>query len=70
MFEALERINERPNPFGIYTASELWTDEHTSKQMPAFHLDEALDVCSRNAQFIDRSVEWIASEFNIDTQKK
>jgi len=65
MFEELERINERPKPFEFYTASDLWTDEHTSKQMLSFHLNEANDVSSRNAEFINRSVEWIATEFNI-----
>ncbi|SEL99238.1 Methyltransferase domain-containing protein [Syntrophus gentianae] len=65
MFEALEKINERPEPFQFYTASALWTDVHTSKQMLSFHLNEAIDVSSRNAEFINRSVEWIASEFNI-----
>ena len=65
MFEELERINERPEPFQFYTANDLWTDEHTSKQMLSFHLNKAIDVSSRNAEFINRSVEWIASEFNI-----
>ena len=70
MFEELERINERPEPFQFYTASDLWTHEHTSKQMLSFHLDETVDVSSRNAQFINRSVEWIASEFNISRDFK
>jgi SAM-dependent methyltransferase len=70
MFEELERINERPEPFQFYTASDLWTDEHTSKQMLSFHLNEAIDVSSRNAEFINRSVEWIASEFNIGRDTK
>ena len=65
MFDELEKINERPEPFQFYTASDLWTDEHTSKQMLSFHLNEAIDVSSRNAEFIDRSVKWIASEFKI-----
>ena len=65
MFEELERINQRPEPFQFYTASDLWTDEHTSKKMLSFHLNGAIDVSSRNAEFINRSVEWIASEFNI-----
>ena len=65
MFEDLERINERPEPFQFYTASELWTDEHTSKQMLSFHLNEAIDVSSRNMEFINRSVEWVVSTFNI-----
>jgi len=33
--------------------------------MLSFHLNEGIDVSSRNAEFINRSVEWIASEFNI-----
>ena len=70
MFEELEKINERPEPFQFYTASDLWTDEHTSKQMLLFHLNEAIDVSSRNAEFINRSVEWIASEFKIGRQTK
>jgi len=65
MFEELERINERPEPFQFYTASDLWTDEHTSTQMLSFHLNEFIDISSRNTKFINRSVEWIASEFNI-----
>ena len=65
MFKELERINERPKPFQFYTASDLWTNEHTSKQMLSFHLNETIDVSSRNAEFINRSVDWIASEFNI-----
>jgi SAM-dependent methyltransferase len=70
MFKELERINERPKPFQFYTASDLWTDEHTSKQMLSFHLNEAIDVSSRNAEFINRSVEWIATEFKIGKKFK
>ena len=70
MFEELEKINTRPKPFEFYTASDLWTDEHTSKQMLSFHLNEEIDVSSRNAAFIDRSVEWIASHFNIGAGTK
>jgi len=70
MFEELEKINERPKPFQFYTASDLWTDEHTSKQMLSFHLDETIDVSSRKAEFINRSVEWIASKFNIVNNTK
>ena len=70
MFEELERINERPEPFELYTASDLWTDEHTSAQMLSFHLNEAIDVSSRNAEFINRSVKWIASRFNIGKDTK
>ena len=65
MFEEIEKINTRPRPFEFYTASDLWTDEHTSKQMLSYHLNENVDLSSRNAAFIDRSVEWITSHFNV-----
>jgi len=63
MFQELKEINSRPAPFEFYTAEELWTDEHTSKQMLAYHLNESVDVSSRNRNFIERSVEWIVSYF-------
>jgi SAM-dependent methyltransferase len=65
MFTGLEEINRRPRPFEFYTASDLWTDEYTSEQMLAFHLNGDIDVSSRNTAFIDRSVEWIVSRFNV-----
>lgn len=70
MFEELERINRRPEPFESYSGSALWTDEHTSKQMLSYHLDEATDLSSRNAVFIERSVQWIVSRFNVGAGKK
>ena len=70
MFEELENINTRPKSFEFYTASDLWTDEHTSKQMLSFHLNEEIDVSSRNAAFINQSVEWIASHFNVGAETK
>lgn len=70
MFEKLEDINGRPEPFEFYSASDLWTDEHTSEQMLKYHLNEDVDLSSRNSAFIDRSVEWIASAFNITAGTK
>ncbi len=65
MFEELEKINERPEPFQYCTTGELWTDEHTSEQMLSFHLNGTHDVSSRKTEFISRSVAWIVSEFNV-----
>lgn len=65
MFEELVEINTCLKPFEFYTAKELWTDEHTSKQMLEYHLNESLDLASRNPEFIDRSVSWIASRFGL-----
>lgn len=69
MFDELEKINTRPGPFEFYTAYDLWTDEHTSKQMLSFHLNRDVDASSRKAVFIEGSVDWIASYFNIGGKK-
>ena len=66
MFQELKEINSRPTPFQFYTADELWTDEHTSKQMLKYHLNESIDVSSRNKSFIECSIEWIVSRFGVD----
>lgn len=65
MYDKLEEIGSKPKPFQHYTADELWTDEHTSEKMLKYHLNEDIDVSSRRGEFIDRSVEWIASRFGI-----
>jgi 2-polyprenyl-3-methyl-5-hydroxy-6-metoxy-1,4-benzoquinol methylase len=65
MFIELEKINARPKPFEHYTAEELWTNEHTAKKMLEYHLNEKVDAASRNRDFIERSVSWIAEEFDI-----
>jgi 2-polyprenyl-3-methyl-5-hydroxy-6-metoxy-1,4-benzoquinol methylase len=68
MFNELKEINSRPAPFQFYTADELWADEHTSKQMLQYHLNESIDVSSRNKDFIESSVEWIVSHFRVDKE--
>jgi len=66
MFKELTKINSRPKPFEFYTAAELWTNEHTAKQMLKYHLNEDIDVSSRNKIFIEKSVNWIVSNFEVD----
>jgi 2-polyprenyl-3-methyl-5-hydroxy-6-metoxy-1,4-benzoquinol methylase len=65
MYNELSLLNSRPEPFQYCTADKLWTDNHTSKKMLEFHLDETIDVSSRNKAFIDRSVEWITRKFQV-----
>ncbi|MCP4216703.1 MAG: methyltransferase domain-containing protein [bacterium] len=70
MFKLLEEINSRPEPFQFYTADELWTDEYTSEQMLKYHLNGDVDLSSRNKNFIEKSTQWIASQFQLDSGKK
>ena len=65
MYKELEQINRKPKPFELYTAEELWTNEHTAQQMLQYHLHEEIDAASRNKAFIERSVDWIARKLNL-----
>jgi 2-polyprenyl-3-methyl-5-hydroxy-6-metoxy-1,4-benzoquinol methylase len=70
MFESLQQINARPAPFEHITTAELWTDEHTSARMLAFHLDGSVNVASRKTAIIDRSVGWMVSRFGLDESSR
>ncbi len=70
LFQLLEAANEKPAIFSVLTAKELWTDEHTSKQMLAYHLNEALDVSSRRSSFIDKSVQWMTEHFDLSSKRR
>ncbi|HBE72126.1 MAG TPA: class I SAM-dependent methyltransferase [Planctomycetaceae bacterium] len=65
MFHQLAEINKKPKPFEFYTSEQLWTNEHTSRKMLDFHLNDEIDLSSRHSQFIDRSVDWITSRFAV-----
>lgn len=69
MFKKLQNIDSRPAPFEFYTADDLWTDEYTSRQMLAYHLDPSTDLASRKAGFIDQSVDWITNRYNLHPGK-
>lgn len=61
----LESVTDRPAPYSVYTAAELWTDPHTAAQMLAIHLDPQTDLASRRHEFIDRSARWIIEHFGL-----
>jgi len=65
MYEELVEISRRPKPYETYTAEILWNDKHISKKMLEVHLNEELDLASRNKGFIEKSVDWMVSRFNI-----
>lgn len=65
LFDALERLVERPRPFERTTVRELWTDPHVSERMLAFHLDDRVDAASYRGAFIDASVAWIDERFGL-----
>lgn len=70
IFRILESANKKPPAFSVYTAKDLWTDEHTSEQMLAYHLDGEIDVSSRRTSFIDDSVGWMTKYFNLSESSR
>ena len=66
IFNQLDEINRRPEPFQFYTVEDMWTDEYISQQMLDYHLNPDIDVSSRRKAFIDQSVDWIATHFNLN----
>jgi 2-polyprenyl-3-methyl-5-hydroxy-6-metoxy-1,4-benzoquinol methylase len=65
LFEFLQEVSRRPDPFSEHTARDLWNDPHIAERMLAYHLDSAVDVASRNHDFISRSAEWIVPHFEL-----
>ncbi|MPW29307.1 methyltransferase domain-containing protein [Agarivorans sp. B2Z047] len=70
MFKRIEEACAKPIVWSTYTADVLWTDSHIAKQMLAFHLNPDLNLASRTAEFIDASVDWLVSEFNLNAESK
>ena len=70
LFDELERVVKRPEPFGYYTSPQLWNDSHISKGMLDAHLDPDHDVASFRKEVIDKSVKWMASRFSISGETR
>lgn len=65
MFAALEEINRRPAPFEAHTADALWTDDHLSARMLAYHLDPEEELASRGRAFVERSAAWLVDRLEL-----
>ena len=70
LFSVLESVTKKPRPFSVYTARDLWTDEHTSEQMLAYHLNSDIDLSSRRTRFIDKSVSWMSQHFELSEDSR
>lgn len=65
MYELLKDIAQRPEPFSRYTAKELWTGPHLSRQMLDFHLSQETDLASRQFESINEVVNWIDYQLDL-----
>ncbi len=69
-FAFFQSVLDKPRPFSVCTTKALWTDEHMSKQMLAFHLDGDNDVASRRTGFIDAAARWMTDRFALSAESR
>ena len=69
MYDFIHDIAVRPAPFSRYTAKELWTRPHLSRQMLEFHLNQDTDLASRRFEVIDDVVDWIDSQLELQGKR-
>ena len=69
MYELLQDISRRPEPFSRYTVKELWTRPHLARHMLKFHLNQETELASRRFETIDQIVNWIDSQLDLSGKK-
>lgn len=69
MYDFIHEISHRPAPFSRYTAKELWTKPHLSRQMLEYHLNQNTDLASRRFHMIDSVVAWIDRQLNLSGKR-
>ncbi len=65
MYDLIHDIAVRPAPFSQYTAKELWTRPHLSRQMLEYHLNQETDLASRRIEIIDKAVSWFDKQLGL-----
>jgi len=65
MYRQMLELFERPLPFSVGTAADLWTDEYVSARMLEHHLDPNTDLASRRPEMIDKIVDWMDAALNL-----
>ena len=64
MIPLLLELQQKPAPFTPGEAL-FWDDPHISAQMLQVHLNPDIDVASRKAETIDRSVQWLIERLEL-----
>ena len=65
MYELLERLATRPEPYSLMSIKELWTRPHIARQMLAYHLDQDTCLASRPIIVIEKIVDWLDQKLNL-----
>ena len=65
MYELLERLATRPEPYSLMSIKELWTRPHIARQMLDYHLDQDTCLASRPIVMIEEIVDWLDQELEL-----
>ena len=66
MYKLLRTFLQRPDPFEVVTAKELWTRPHLARQMLKYHLDQSNDLATRNPQAIAEIIDWLENRLSLN----
>lgn len=69
MFNELEKIQQKPDVFSVYTVDTLWTDPHLAKQMLQVHLSQETPMASRPVTVIDSTTKKFDAKFGLQGKK-
>ena len=69
MYELLERLATRPEPYSLMSIKELWTRPHIARQMLAYHLDQHTSLASRPIVVIEKIVDWLDQELHLEGKR-
>jgi SAM-dependent methyltransferase len=69
MYELIRELARRPDPFSVSTVKELWTRPHLAAQMLEYHLNQATEHASRTIPDIERIVDWIDVQLDLDGKR-
>ncbi len=69
MYTYLNHLTKKPAVFSKYTAKDLWTDEHISKNMLSYHLDDSSELASRSSKNIEKVVCFLRGTFDVNGKR-
>ena len=69
MYQLLQELALRPEPWSVSTVKELWTRPHLANEMLKYHLSQETDHSSRTIDTIEKIVTWIDSQLDLDGKR-
>ncbi len=69
MYQLLQELALRPEPWSVSTVKELWTRPHLASEMLNYHLSQETEHSSRTIDTIEKIVTWIDRQLDLDGKR-